>query len=344
MNKTLRNVLLCILAVSLLTIVILIGKLNARLPENPPEYSGNTAGNLYNHGLFVRSDNKIYFANVADNFRLYEMNLDLTNAKRLQSDSVEYLNIDSFGSHLYYSRINYRKATNGNNVLDLQTSGIYRLETKNNTINRLFSDPCGTILLAGNRLLFQKHGADGDYDLYSINCTKRKDTPALLSNSYYTPANYYNNVLYYAGVTKDHKLYAYHPDTDTTEESADIDCYLPITGRDGTYFLSMSHNYALCLLPHTSDKVTMISTDRICTYNLSEDQNVLFYQTDKKKDNRLCRYDIYAKTETTLMEGDFKNLNTVGTYLFFTDFNETVCYCYNISDGSIIEFAPEHED
>lgn len=344
MNKAIKTALILILTASVLTIVILIGKINSTLPKNPPEYSGNTAGNLYNHGLFVEGTDKIYFANVADSFRLYEMDLSLGNVRRLLKDSVEYLNLDAGGENLYYSRINYRKSTTSGAALDLQTSGIYRYSAKHDSLNRLFSNPCGTVLLAGNELLFQKHGSDGSFDVCSLSCTQKNAKPKLLDTSYFTPVNYFNNALYYAGVSGDHNLYAYRPDTNATQTIAVLNCYMPVSGRDGTYFLSMDHDYSLFLLSHNDDRATGISDRRICTYNLSPDENILYYQTDEKTKSALYRYDIYAKTEKCLMEGDFKNLNTVGKYLFFTDFMETVCYCYNSSDESLQVFAPEPSD
>lgn len=343
MNKTVRNILIFLLAASVTTILVLIGKINSGIPENPSDYSGNTPGNLYNRGLFVRSGDKIFFANLSDGFRIYEMDLDLGNVKKLHSDNAEYLNLDSSGQYLYYSRINYRYNLNGSGAFDLQNKGIYRLDTKRKTLNRLFSDMCGTVLLAGNQLLFQKHGEDGDFDLYSISCLSQKQKPQKLSSSYFTPVNYYNGYLYYAGVDKDHQLYAYQPDDNTTKTAADIDCYMPICGQNGTYFLSLKHNYSLFLLPHNRNDATLICERQISTYNISENEDVIFYQIDAKKDKRLCRYDVYSQTEKTLMEGSYKNLNTVGNYLFFTDFNETLCYCYNINTDTLFLFEPSED-
>lgn len=341
MNKNVKRFLLLLLAASLITIFVLIGKISSRLVENPEDYCGNTAGNLYNRGLFVEDENYIYFANVSDYFRLYRMDKNLTEAVRLQSDSVEYLNIDSESQNIYYSRINYRMNTTGNNVLDLKNKGIYRLSLKKNNINCLFSDTCGSVTLAGNELLFQVHGSDGDYDLYSLKTSVKNSKQVLLSNLCMNPVNYYQSSVYYAGVENDHYLYAYQPSTEATFTAAEIDCYLPISGRDGVYFLSLAHDYALYLLPHTSDEATKIIDELICTYNLSADENVLFYQTDKKKENQLVRYDIYSKDHTVIMEGDFKNLNTIGNYLFFTDFQESTWYVYNIKTEEVTPLSPE---
>ena len=96
-------------------------------------------------------------------------------------------------------------------------------------------------------------------------------------------------------------------------------------------------------LPNNDDTAVLITNERISSYNLSVDGRTLFYQIDNGKNNRLCRYDIATEQETELLSGDFKNLNTVSHYLFFTDFAESTCYCYDISAGSLSQFMPTEE-
>lgn len=344
MNKRLKGILISVIVISILTIAILLIKIKARLPENPVEYSGNTAGNLYNRGLFAEDENYIYFANLADNFRLYRTTHSLEETTRLTMDSVEYLNPDYLSTYLYYSRINYRKNTNGNTVFDLLDTGIYRLNLKNKGLTLLYPDACGMVMLGGNNLYFQAHGDDGNYDLCSLCATSEKESPHLITSDYILPVNYRNGVLYYSGVTEDHCLYSLLPEAKTSTRIADLDCYLPIITSDGTYFLSLKHNYALFYLPNTSDTATLITNERISSYNLSADGRVLFYQVDDKRNSRLCRYDLSSKTEKLLMAGNYKNLNTVSGYLFFTDFEERFCYCYDISADSLFSFMPSAEE
>lgn len=344
MDKKIKRTLITIIVVSILAILIILLKISSRLPENPADYVGNTAGNLYNRGLFAEDENYIYFANVADNFRLYRTTHDLENVERINKDSVEYINPDSVSSYLYYSRINYRQNTNGNTVFDLLDTGIYRFHLKTKSLSRLYPDACGSVLLAGNTLYYQTHGDDGNFDLNSLAVNTEKEPSKLLTTDYIQPVNYRNGLLYYSGVTGDHGLYALAPETGTTSLFADLDCYRPIFTSGGTYFLSLKHQYALFYLPDTSDTATLITDDRICAYNISTDERTLFYQVDNGTSNRICRYDIATGQETTLLEGDYKNLNTVSGYLFFTDFHETVCYCYDIASGSLFSFMPTAEE
>ncbi len=344
MNKKLKYFFIALISISVLVIIILLIKIGSRLPENPMEYAGNTAGNIYNRGLFAEDENYIYFANLADNYRLYRTTHDLADTVCLHQDSVEYLNPDATSTYLYYSRINYRQSTYGNTVFDILDTGIYRLNIKKNALSRLYPETCGMVLLGGNQLFYQTHGSDGDFDFYSLAVNTEDADATLLTGDYIQPANYRNGLLYYSGVTDDHCLYTLSPETGATSLFADLDCFQPIVTADGTYFLSLKHNYALFYLPNTSDTATLITDERISSYNISKDGRTLFYQVDGGKNNRLCRYDIATQTETELLSGDFKNLNTVSDYLFFTDFAETLCYCYDISAGSVITFMPVPED
>ena len=344
MNKLVKKILVFIILLSLIAIVILLSKMNSRLTENPPDYAGNTAGNLYNRGLFAEDENYIYFASLADNYRLYRMNHSLEDVTRLSKDSAEYINPDSSSSCLYYSRINYRMNTLGSTAFDILNTGIYRLSLKNKELSRLYPDACGTVFLAGNNLFYQAYGKDGNFDLYSLATNRKNPAGNLVTTDYINPVSYHNGLLYYAGVTEDHCLYALSPETGISSLSADIDCFLPIVTDKGIYFLSQKHNYALYYLPNTSDTATLLADTRLSAYNLSTDEQTLFYQVDNQKNNRLCRYDIAEKKETTILDGNYKNLNTVSGYLFFTDFAETVCYCYDISADTIFSFMPSAED
>lgn len=343
MNKKLKNFFLALIVISVLVIAVLLVKIGSRLPENPVGHVGNTPGNLYNRGLFAEDENYIYFANLADKFRLYRASHDLTEITCLNKDSVEYINSDASSTYLYYSRINYRQNTNGNTVFDILDSGIYRFNLKKEALSRLYSETCGMVLLGGNNLFYQTHGSDGNFDFYSLAVNEEEREAALITNDYITPANYKDGLLYYAGVTDDHCLYAMEPASGAVSRFADVDCFQPIVTEDGTYFLSLAHDYALFYLPNTSDTATLITNDRLSAYNISSDGTTLFYQVDDGKNNRLCRYDRSTKTETELLSGNYKNLNTVSHYLFFTDFAETTCYCYDLSEGSLFAFMPTEE-
>lgn len=346
MNKRLKGILIALIVISVIVIGVILLKISSRLPENPSDYAGNTAGNIYNRGLFAEDETYIYFANPADNFRLYRTTHDLEKVTRINQDSVEYLNPDASSHFMYYSRINYRQNTYGNTVFDILSTGIYRFNLKNDNLTRLYPESCGIVLLGGNTLYYQAHGSDGNFDLYALPVNTEDEAAALLTTDFFTPANYKDSYLYYAGVTEDRSLFALSTGTGATTRIAEIDCFQPIVTAGGTYFLSLNHDYSLFYLPNNSDTATLITDHRISAYNISKDGRTLFYQVDDGKNNRLCRYNIASKKETEIVSGNYKNLNTVSDYLFFTDFSEKICYGYDISSDSLFTFMnyPEEDN
>jgi len=344
MNKQLKRVLVTLFTISIIAILVLIVKLSSRLPDNPSDYIGNTAGNLYNHGLFAEDASYIYFANLADNYRLYRMNHSLENVECINNDSVEYLNPDASSAYLYYSRINYRKNTYGNTVFDILDTGIYRLNLNNKGLTRLYPDACGSVLLGGNMLFYQTYGDDGNFDLEALSVTEKSAKSRLITTDYNMSVNYNNGILYYGDMQKDHYLYSLNPENGTTVPVSEIECYQPIVTLQGTYYLSLKHNYALLFLENGKEDATLITGSPVSAYNISKNGRYLFYQIDNKNNSSLCRYDISTGEEVELMHGNFKNLNTVSDYLFFTDFAETTCYCHDITSGTTFDFMPLPED
>lgn len=344
MNKRLKGILIFIILISLFAIVILIGKINSKLPDNPVTYAGNTAGNIYNRGLFAEDENYIYFANLADNYRLYRTTHSLEEVTCLNKDSVEYINPDSSSEYIYYSRINYRRNTYGNTVFDILDTGIYRFGIKKEQLTRLYPDACGAVLLGGNSLFYQAYGDDGNFDLCSFDISKKDNLEKTITTDYILPANYQNGLLYYAGVTDDHCFYSLSPESGSVTQVADLDCFQPIVTSSGTYFLSLAHDYSLFHLPNNSDTAVRITGNRVSAYNISTDGRTVFYQVDDGVNNRLCRCDTFSKKEEEIISGNYKNLNTVSHYLFFTNFEETTCYCYDISSGNLFSFMPLEEE
>ena len=79
---------------------------------NESYVNGNTAGNLYNAGLFCESNGTVFFANPDDKYRLYSMDLDGSNLAKLSDDTVMYINADSY--YVYYVRNDEHNSTHFN--------------------------------------------------------------------------------------------------------------------------------------------------------------------------------------------------------------------------------------
>lgn len=341
MKKRIIGFLIAAVLVSAIAAVSLFYRRDAALPDNPVSYSGNTGANLYNRGLFVEFEGRIYFANNYDNGYIYSMNSDLTDIKKLYEDSAEYLNIDSAGKYLYYSRINYRNTHSSAQVFDFSSSGIYRLRTNGKNLARLYDDSCGTVLLAGNSLCVQLHGEDGDFDCMRMDLTG-KNTVRLTSENI-TPVDYYRGSLFFTGTGSDHSLYETPLSSYAPSLVAQINGYMPVAAADGIYYISQADGYKLHRLSYPDYSDTVVVSERICTFNISNDGVFLFYQVDDGKQNRICSYNQITGMEQTILDGDYKNLNVTGRYLFFETFDSSAMYCYTISNGSVKRFRPTAE-
>ena len=72
MKKTLPLVIIAVLAAIFVIIGIFDHQTN-KIHYNTSYVNGNTAGNLYNAGLFCESNGTIFFSNPDDDYRLYSM-------------------------------------------------------------------------------------------------------------------------------------------------------------------------------------------------------------------------------------------------------------------------------
>ena len=78
---------LCVLA---LGITVFFNLKSKETIYNTYYVNGNTAGNLYNAGMFCENNGVVFFANPDDHNALYAMDIDGSNLKKLSNDSATY--------------------------------------------------------------------------------------------------------------------------------------------------------------------------------------------------------------------------------------------------------------
>ena len=88
--------------------------------------AGNTAGNLYNAGIFcTAADGTIYFANPSDSSKLYSMNSDGSDLTKISDDVATFINADD--NYIYYVR-NNPVFTEPFSFLTINTDSLCRLD------------------------------------------------------------------------------------------------------------------------------------------------------------------------------------------------------------------------
>ena len=99
MSKKGKKFIPILIILLVFVVLYLLSLWGHQVKRNVGTVVGNTAGNLYNKGLFCELDGTVYFANAYDGYALYSMNSDETNLKKLKSSVSSYLNADD--NYLY---------------------------------------------------------------------------------------------------------------------------------------------------------------------------------------------------------------------------------------------------
>lgn len=298
----------------------------------PSDYTpGNTAGNLYNRGLFCESDGILYFSNIAEDGALYQMNLDGSGLKLVTDDKVRFLNADE--DFLYYSCANHAKENTMVSFLSFYNTGLFRMKKNGNDKVMLESEACGLTILAGEEMLYQRYTTSTAINLYTIS-TDKGNKKQLTKNAI-LPACIEDGILYYSNVEGDHAIYTMDLKTKKTSLYYDGNTMMPMLMDNYLYFVSLSDGYALCRVDRDSWEKEILVEDFISTYNITEDGRYLIYQIDGGDHNRIEYLDLVTGQTTLLKEGDYKSIHTTSIGVFFLDYEETTIYKVTLPDSAV---------
>ena len=328
MFSTVKKVFIILL---ILTMAIVVGlKLYSfnRTYYNKEHVVGNTAGNIYNGGLFCEQDGWIYFSNDNDDGSLYVMKNDTTSIKKLHNDKAAYINVDE--NYVYYVRANNTRKNNEGGVFMFQNVGVYRINQNGTNIQLISDQPGNYLTLNGNNLYFQNYDVVNGIQLYRyrIDGTMKQ----LLSKDAIIPASIVDNKLYYTGFKQDLSIHSMDLTDFSTKTLFEGKYTMPIVFGDYIYYLSMSDKYTLHRMKlDGSDKMELVN-ERCSTYNITNNGKYLFYQVDSKK-ARICRLDLETMESETLLEGNYKHIHVTDHYVFFKEFETNKTFILS-EDGS----------
>lgn len=312
--------------------------LNRVVPYKDEHTLGNTPGNLNNGGLFCENEGKIYFSNLEDEGRLYVMDSNLDNIKKVYDDNASYIN--AAGRYLFYTRRNDKMGVSG--ILNFSNTGLYRMKKNGTALDRLYEEPTQAACLYGNYVYYQHYDKKQGLQLYKAKIDGKEDIQ--LSDEGVMPCSVDADRIYYNGVDDDHAIYAMSIQGGDGELVYDGNCYMVTVSGDDLYFLDMNQNYALARVSKDGGEAEIVVQEQICTYNISADGQKIYYQTDGGEENGLYEYDVDAKESELLEEGNFNYLHLTENYLFFETYNQTQAYVMNLDNGKIEEFNPPVEE
>lgn len=303
-----------------------------RIPENPSGTVGNTAGNLYNGGYFCEdSEGRVFFSNSYDNGALYVMNADETEVEKLSASTVKSINAG--GDYLYYYMSDSSASTGLGFVR--RVIGVYRSDKDGGDLETLSRDPAATLLLVDNHLYVQSIPDSGGIHLLKISIDGEKET--VLSEEKIYPASAYNGRIYYNDNANSHFLYQMDTYTDATSVVVKYNMWNPVRQGDYVYFMDILEDYRLCRYSLSEDKIEVLTTDRVDTFNVTSDY--VYYQKSSDTQPGLMRISLDGSEEIMLAEGIFNNINTTSRYVYFQEFgNELATFKVAHGGTEVSEF------
>lgn len=316
MKKTLKIMIPVIIILAAILSIFLIYRHINRTIYNEEMIYGTSAGNFYNGGMFCEANGYIYFSNPYDKYRLYRMTPDGTEVTKLTEDSACYINADSH--YLYYARFGSTADTSFEfGFLNFNTNSLCRIPVDGGNTRILDSAPTLYAILVQNNIYYIHYDTSSASTLYKVgidgkNAVKITSEPLLLS-----PGQ--EGTLCYAGVSNNHNIALWNPQTDTGTELFQGTYYLPIDTENYIYYLDAADNYSLCRYDKASASVTKLVDARIDCYNLTTEY--VYYQKNDGDNSALCRLRLDGATpEEVVMTGIFTNIHTASKYVYFSSF------------------------
>lgn len=342
MKNKISYIILSVIFIGLIAFLFVLAAMGKITKQNDGTVLGNTAGNLYNGGLFCEQNGVIYFANHNDDNSLYRMDAaSCSGIEKLHHDRVCYLNADE--NYLYYSRMNHQREEGSASIFTLFNTGLYRVNRKNGkNLHCIYYNPCGLTLLYGNELFYQHYEEGKGLSLHRVGTDGENNSE--FSSDALLPACVSDGLFYYAGVNKDHYLHTLNPATGETATLLERSTYFPMVSNGSIYFMTLG-DYAIHRYNPTTGTSEKLISEPCATYNISNDGRYLYYQVDRTDNNRICVLDLDTMTSTTILEGNFSQIHVTSNYVFFTDFAETTVYAYTTDNSGLLSiFNPPVEE
>lgn len=324
MNKKIKiilGILIIILAIAILVMVGTLLKKSKIIPNNEPGTIGNTAGNLYNNGLFCEYNGTVFFSNIYDNGNLYAMDPGQTNLRRITLGNISYIN--AAGSNLYY----YATSTGNQSGLGYMRNahGIYRCDFNGKNNLMLAGALSDGVLLVDSDIYYTSFSenenlGNADVTVRRIDINGLKDDPLFVEHI--VLGSVYAEQIYYAGVTLDHNLHTFNTLQYISEEALDIPMYLPIISGSYIYYLDLRDDYHLKAYSMSDGSVQTIVNERIDTYNVYN--NIIYYQNVNPDSYALKRIYTDGTGEEIVRVGVFKNINITSEYTYFEPFGDSI--------------------
>lgn len=330
-----KKIIIGIIAFLLIVAAFFFGSklLNEKTKLNEGYVNGNTAGNLYNGGLFCEYNGVIYFSNPSDNGKLYSMDSDGKNLKKLSDDNAAFINVDD--NYIYYVR-NISGSDLNFNFVAFHRNALVRIDHDGKNPLILDTEPCMYASLFGNYIYYIHYDKKEASTLYKVRIdgTEQKK---VMNEAVYT-CNADGQFFYYNGMSSDGSVHRFDTATDTSTIIYAGNSFQPIVkGGEDVYYIDGDTNYSIVHTNINFDNPTYITNDSVDAYNVHG--SYIYYQRfDEDGDSALCMIKNDGTEFMELRKGDFCDIHVTTYFVFFRDFHTKEMYYFARSNPHKIEY------
>ena len=327
MKKNWKYILFGVIVILFLVTFYIVKNISGRIPPNDISVTGNTAGNLNNHGLFCEHDGKVYFSNAYDGGSLYSMNPDETDVQKLISGNVSSIN--AAGNYLYY----FLDSSDGGSGFGyvIRTYGVYRARLNGKDASCLDRNASITMQLVGDYLYYQRYNNKDYTKFYKVKTDKSENT--LVSDDIINPAACHNGIIYFNGQDRDHYLYALDTRTDTVSTIYEGNLWYPVYKDDYIYYMDVGSKYRICRYSLSEKTVEILTHDRADSFNVGN--SYIYYQKNDSESPALMRMRLDGSEPEVVALGNFENVNITSLYVYFNEFGNELPVYRTPAEGSV---------
>lgn len=328
-----KKVIIGIVVVAILGILIFFGGKIAE-PEtimNEGFVNGNTAGNLYNGGLFCESNGTIFFSNPSDGGKLYSMDSNGKNLQKLSDDVATYINADE--NYIYYVRNNAGDSLSFDFVA-FHRNALVRMDRDGENVIILDTEPSLYASLVGNYIYYIHYDQEDASTLYRVRIDGEEQSQ-IMTEAVYT-CNADGQYFYYNGMNEDGNIHRFDTVTNTSSVLYYGNCFQPIV-KDGNdvYYIDGETDYSIVHTNTNFDNPTYITRDSVDAYNVHG--SYIYYQRYDEDGSALCMVKNDGSEQMVIKMGDFCDIHVTSYYVFFKEYYSGDMFYFLRSNPYVVE-------
>lgn len=333
MKKTIIPILVGVAVILVVGLLVILNLNKKDTIYNDSLINGNSAGNLYNQGLFCEKDGVIYFANPDDHYTLYSMELDGQKLKKLNNDVAKGINADEH--YVYYVRDNGNTGSYSfDTFVNSNTNSLCRYDLKTKKVKVLDEAPSLYPVLVGNNLYYLHYDKKNATSFYTVGIDGKN--LKMVSDEYMFTCNAIGSYIYYNDMAYDGSIYRYDTSSDSYTVLYEANTYKPIViSEENTYYLDVDHDNRLMHINLDSPNPVVVTEDSIDLYNVYG--SYIYYVAYTKNGSSLCRIKNDGSEFEVIAEGAYNTISATSNYIYVTEYGTNKMYRFPTTGTAELE-------